>query len=350
MTALADAQRLFDARPGYFNTASNGVPPLSAVAAMRAAIDDWQRGRSDQANASYFEAVTRGRAAFARLVRVPADQVAIGGSVSALVGLVAAALPACAEVLVADGDFTAVLFPFEAQQARGVTVRSVPLAELPSAVNERTTLVAVSSVQSVNGALLDLAGLVTAARAHGAATMLDATQACGWLPTDATEVDFVVCGAYKWLLSPNGVAFLSVSPDWLDRITPAAAGWYAGEDIWESIYGLPLRLAKTTRRLDASPAWMCWAAAAPALELLDAVGVESIREHDVTLANRLRAGLGLGPAESAIVSVPLDDAAQQRLAAAGVVTSVRAGGVRFSCHLYTRDADVDAALNAINPR
>ena len=43
-------------------------------------------------------------------------------------------------------------------------------------------------------------------------------------------------------------------------------------------------------------------AALPALELLDAVGVEAIHEHDVGLANRFRAGLGLEPGNSAIVS------------------------------------------------
>ena len=50
-----------------------------------------------------------------------------------------------------------------------------------------------------------------------------------------------------------------VAPHWRERLTPHAAGWYAGEDIWGSIYGLPLRLASTARRFDASPAWMNWA-------------------------------------------------------------------------------------------
>jgi selenocysteine lyase/cysteine desulfurase len=248
---------------------------------------------------------------------------------------------------VADGDFTAVLFPFAAQESRGVTVRSVPLDALVGAVDERTTLVAVSAAQSADGAVIDVGALAAAARAHGAATLIDATQSCGWLPLDASTVDFVVAGAYKWLLSPNGVAFLTVGPGWLDRLTPHAAGWYAGEDTWTSIYGLPLRLASTARRLDASPAWMCWAAAAPALELVEAIGVAAIHDHDVALANRLRAGAGLPPGDSAIVSIPLDDAAQRRLDAAGLVTSVRAGRVRFSCHLYTSEADVDQALNAI---
>ena len=48
------------------------------------------------------------------------DDVAVGAAVSAFAGLVAAALPAGARVLCAEGDFTSVLFPFLAQEARGV--------------------------------------------------------------------------------------------------------------------------------------------------------------------------------------------------------------------------------------
>ena len=44
--------------------------------------------------------------------------------------------------------------------------------------------------------------------------------------------------------------------DRVSRImTPHAANWYAGEDPWQTIYGLPLRLAESARRFDASPTW-----------------------------------------------------------------------------------------------
>jgi selenocysteine lyase/cysteine desulfurase len=345
MSTLRAAQELFAPAPGYFNTASNGVPPLASVAALREALDDWQHGRSDAANEHYFDAVTRGRAAFGRLVGVDADQVAIGGSVSPLVGLAAAALPRGSEVLVAQGDFTAVQYPFVARAE--LTVRAVPLEAIVAEVRPETAIVAVSAVQSANGAIVDLDALAATCRAHGAATLIDATQAAGWLPLDATAFDMVVCGVYTWLLSPNGVALMTVSPEWLDRLVPHSAGWYAGDDIWNSIYALPMQLAKTARRLDTTPAWMSWPATAHAIELLESVGVETIRAHNVRLTDRLCAAVGRPPCGSAIASLTLDGAAQRRLAAAGIATAVRDGKVRFSCHLYTTDADIDLALNAI---
>ncbi len=337
----------FDVEPGYFNTASMGVPPRPVLDAVREAVDLWQRGRASLA--AYDDAVDRSRAAFSRLIGVEQERIAIGATVSSVVSLVATAVPAGSEILVADGDFSSVLFPFAAQEARGVTVRSVPLAELTGAITDRTTLVAVSLVQSADGTVLDLGELTRTARAHGAQTLVDGTQACGWLPVDAADVDYFVAATYKWLLGPRGAALLAVHPDRLADLTPNAAGWYAGEDVWgETIYGLPMRLAAGTRRLDAAPVVLAWAGTAPALEFIEEVGVKAINAHDVALTNRLRAGLGLPASDSAILSAPLDEAAQRRLAAADVRTAVRAGQVRFACHLYTTDADVDRALDAIS--
>lgn len=238
------------------------------------------------------------------------------------------------------------LFPFLAQQPRGVQVREAPLERLAEAVDESVDLVAVSAVQSSNGRLVDLDAVVAAARRVGAQVLLDTTQSCGWLPLDCSRVDYAVCAAYKWLLSPRGVAFMFVRRERLEQLIPHAACWYAGGDIWSSIYGSPLRLSADARRLDTSPAWFSWVGAAPALELLVRLDMEEVRAHDVGLANAFLERLGREPGSSAIVSVDVPDAAE-RLAAAGVRTAVRAGRVRASFHLYNTSDDVDLAVAAL---
>lgn len=229
---------------------------------------------------------------------------------------------------------------------RGVEVRTVPLSRLSESIDARTTLVAVSAVQSSTGELADLDAIVDAARAHGALVAVDATQACGWLPLDASRFDFLACHAYKWLMSPRGSAFLVVRRERLEELTPLAAGWAAGADMHASYYGPPLRLASTARRLDTSPAWFSWVATGPALAVVERVGVERIHVHNLDLANRFRRGLGLAPGDSAIVSVDVEDAAA-RLERAGIKAAVRAGGLRVSFHLYNTPADVDGALDAL---
>ena len=222
----------------------------------------------------------------------------------------------------------------------------MPLADVAEAIDARTTLVAVSAVQSSTGEVADLDAITEAARHHGALVAVDATQAVSWLPLDASRFDVVACAAYKWLMSPRGTAFMAVRPELLGELLPIAAGWYAGEDVHATYYGPPLRLARDARRLDLSPAWFSWVGTQPALELIERIGVDRIHAHDVALANRFRAGLGLPPGDSAIVTTDVPGA-EERLARAGIRASVRAGALRVSFHVYNADADVDRALEAL---
>src|SRR6202012_1315456 len=169
--------------------------------------------------------------------------------------------------------------------------------------------VALSAVQMSTGEVAGLDAIADAAAALGAITICDATQAVGWLPIDAGRFDALVCGAYKWLMSPRGSAFLTVSDRLVADAVPHSAGWYAGEDMHSSYFGPPLRLAHNARRFDLSPAWFSWVGTAPALELIEEIGVAAIHDHGVALANRFRAGLGLEAGNSAIVSAEVDDAA-----------------------------------------
>jgi selenocysteine lyase/cysteine desulfurase len=329
----------------YLNTASYGLPPRPAFAALQRALEEWQGGRTSWEG--WTDSVARARASFGKLVGCRPEDVAAGATVSELVGVVAASLPDGAEVLVPELEFTSNLFPWLAQADRSVEVRTTPLHRLADEVDTSTTLVAVSAVQSSNGDLADLDTVAEAASASGAMVLVDATQACGWLPLDAGRFDFLVTHTYKWLMSPRGAALMAVRPERLEALTPVHAGWWAGASPPADYYGPPLRLAETARRLDTSPAWFSWVGAAPTLELVERIGVERIHEHDVSLANRFRAGMGLEePGDTAIVSVDVEDGAA-KLDRAGIRAAVRAGGLRVSFHLYNTATDVDAALDAL---
>jgi selenocysteine lyase/cysteine desulfurase len=341
---IAKAQELFDPQPGWLDTASYGLPPRPAWEALQEALADWRIGRGSWK--PWGEDTIRARETFARLVGVPSSDVSTGAQVSQLLGMIAASLPPGTRVVVPAEEFTSNLFPWLVQGERGVSVRTVPARELAGAIDDGTDLVAFSLVQSASGEIADLDAILDAARRAGATTVADATQACGWLPVDASRVDALVSGAYKWLLSPRGTAFMVTTPELRERIVPAQAGWWAGDDPHTSYYGPPLRLAVDARRLDISPAWFNWVATAPALDLIEQVGIEEIHAHDVALANRFRVGLGLPAGESAIVSVDVPGA-EERLHAAGVRAAVRGGRLRASFHLYTTEADVDLALGAL---
>jgi selenocysteine lyase/cysteine desulfurase len=340
---LEEAQRLWRPETLYLNTASYGLPPTPAWDRFQAVLEDWRGGRTSWEG--WGDCAESARASFARMVGVPTDWIAIGANTSSMVGLFAAALADGARVLSAEPEFTSLLWPFLVQ-GRGIEVEYAAIPELPDMVDERTDVVAVSAVQSSTGEVADLEAIVEAAAAHDARVVVDATQACGWLPVDASRIDLLACSAYKWLCSPRGTAFMSVNPEVQDRLTPHAAGWYAGEDPYASFYGPPLRLAHSARRFDVSPAWFPWVATAPTLDLLLEIGIEAIHEHDLRLANRFRAGLGLPPGDSAIVSAELPEA-EELLRGSRVMAAARAGLLRTSWHVHNTDDDVDELLELL---
>ena len=346
MTTVAEARRRFRPAPGYLNAASLGLPPQDVVDTLTAELARWQAGQADPLR--YDAAVATSRELFAGIVGVPADRVAVGSQVSVLAGLVASSLPDGARVVCVEGDFSSVVFPFLVHADRGVTVRHVPRERLAEEVLAGADLVAFSLAMSACGSVVDSDAVVEAATRVGALTMCDLTQAAGWMPVDATRFDITVTSAYKWLCSPRGTAFLTVRPEVADRLRPTSAGWYAGQDVWSSVYGPGMSLARDARRFDVSPAWLCWAGTVPALRLFAALDASAVRDYDAGLADALREGLGLAPAGRPVVS--LEDADGSRLARlreAGASVAARAGKVRIAFHLWNDTDDVELALKAL---
>jgi selenocysteine lyase/cysteine desulfurase len=204
-------------------------------------------------------------------------------------------------------------------------------------------------VQSADGRLADLEQLRAAADRHGARLLLDATQSASWQDLRATGADYLVCAAYKWLMSPRGSSFLAVSAEAAATLRPIAPGWYAGDDPWANCYDR-VSFPDSAHRLDTAPAWLPFIGTAAALSLVEELTPARIGAHNLALAERFREGLeSLGekpvpsPA-SAVVAVPGLGHRAAALAAADVAVSARAGNLRASFHLYNTTADVDHVL------
>ncbi|MGW6569376.1 aminotransferase class V-fold PLP-dependent enzyme [Streptomyces sp. NPDC054975] len=332
----------------YLNTSVCALLPRRTIKAVTRLCEETAAGRPDGAGS--FDVVDEARATFARLTAVHPDRVAVGSSVSVHVGMIAQSMPAGAEILFPEGDFASLITPFT---VRGdLKTRFVPLERLAESVGPDTALVAFSAVQSADGRTADFAAVRAAAAAHGARTLLDATQSAGWLPLRAGEWDFTVSGGYKFLLCPRGASFLTVTEEAQEELVAIHAGWVTGEEVWANSYGPVRELARAARRFDEPPAFLSYHGAARSLALLEEIGIERIEAHNKALAARFRAGLAeLGhapvPDVSGVVGIPGLGHRQPELAAAGVLTSARAGNLRVSVHLYNGPADVDRALEVL---
>ena len=342
--ALQHAIESFGDPRGYLAVASIGIPPRQAVEALTADLAAWSR--ADRDPQGYDQVIERTRASYAAMVGVEVERVAQGSQTSVMASVIAAAVPAGAEVLCVDGDFSSIVFPF--LQRADITVRSVPLAGLADAVTDATWMVVFSLVQSATGVVADAESIVEAARTHGAYTVCDTTQAAGVLPIDARRFDATICHTYKWLCAPRGVAFMTLAPAFDAILTPLQAGWYAGEQVWQSCYGPAMRLATSARRFDVSPAWQAWIGAEQSIGLFAGLDMSEVWERTSSLGDALCDGLGIPQQHQAIVAWP--DASGNdlgRLAAAGIRASGRAGRLRAAFHLWNDESDVESVLRAL---
>jgi selenocysteine lyase/cysteine desulfurase len=345
-----DIRSLFAPEPGviYLDTATFGLPPRPTVEVMQSALERWQRGTADWVH-EWDERGEVCRTAFAQLIGVEPEMVALVPSASVGVGLVAANLSEHDEVVISDDEFNSVLFPIlVAARHAGVRVREVNFDRLAESVTRESTLVAFSLVQSQSGYAAKQIDILEAAQRAGARTLIDATHAVPFVDVDP-RADFVVCAAYKHLLSPRGVAFLTVGRQHWDTLPAWLANWRSTSDPYHAYYGGPLEQAPGAARFDVSLAWHAWAGAAESLRLLAEWQSRGLLTEPVALAGRLAERLGQPQPVGSIISVPVEDAESVRaeLARAGIKAAVRAGSVRLSTHVYNTADDVDRAASAL---
>jgi selenocysteine lyase/cysteine desulfurase len=347
--ALAAAIASFTEPRGYLAAASIGLPTRDSQAAMRADLDLWAVAQRDPT--AYDAIIERSRASYATLVGIDVDRVAMGSQTSVIASIIAAAVPDGAEVLCVEGDFSSMMMPFAQRPyvgGKGIRLRSVPLAELADAITADTWLVAFSHVQSSTGTVADIDAIVAAATANGAFTFCDTTQSAGVVPVDASRFDATVCHTYKWLCSPRGVAFFTVGERFDAELTPLQAGWYAGEQVWQSCYGSTITLAPNARRFDVSPAWQAWVGAEPALRMFASLDIAEVWARATALGDAVLTATGHEPQHQAIVTWFDPDGSQlQKLSAAGIRASGRAGRLRLAFHLWNDETDVAAVVAAL---
>ncbi len=275
-------------------------------------------------------------------------------------------------VVAAQGDYPASIYPWMLLGERGVQLRIVPerdVMEGPEAilrhVDDRTRVVCVNHVQFASGYRLDVAAIGAACRARGVLLCVDVMHSLGAVEVDvqAMQADVVASGAHKWLMGPGSTAFCYLRPDLIPTIPPLIAGALSVVDRFDFTSYRPL-WAPDAHRFEET--WLSppgLAGMAAAVDLATTVGIERIerevlRRTAMMSDTLVAAGMRLSSAwprpaartagivcfQHPRVSSPDVLAA---LRSARVIASQRGSFVRLSPHYHNPEAEISRALDVI---
>jgi cysteine desulfurase/selenocysteine lyase len=333
-----------------------------------------QVGRGGQFEHLHAKAEAGARELAAAMIEAAPDEIAFVSSTSAGLSLVAAGLQwkAGDKVVITEGDFPSNVYPWLRLEKLGVQVETIrtgegvpTLEQVRAHVDDRTRLVALSSVHYATGARTDVDAIGAFLEARGILVCVDAIQSLGAVPLSARHVDFLVADAHKWLLGPQGMGLMFVRRSRFAELDPVLLGWKSIETSRDFVQQ-KLELAHTARRYEpGSLNAIGIIGLHAALEMLQHVGVPAIAARIASLRAPLATALQrksyeiIGPASgpnSGILSFRRDgtDMASlcRTLDQAGIVTSLRhdlAGRacIRVAPHFYNTEAELEQLVAGV---
>ncbi len=244
---------------------------------------------------------------------------------------------------------------------------------LRAMIGPRTKIVSLVHMSNVLGTINPIAEIAEMAHQHGALLLVDAAQSVPHLPVsvDALGCDFLAFSAHK-MLGPTGVGVLWARPGLLDAMEP----FLGGGDMIALVRQEGSTWADVPNKFEAgTPNIADVVAFGAAIEYLEALGMDNVRAHEISLTDyamdRLARVPGLsihGPsdpeARGGVVSFSMEAAHPHDVAtiADGYGVAIRAGhhcaqllmrhlGVpatsRASFSVYNDASDVDVLVEAL---
>jgi selenocysteine lyase/cysteine desulfurase len=347
----------------FLNTATFGQLSNRTTAAMLAHLDHRQQNACADF-LSWFDDHDRLRSKLAQLIHAEPADIAFIPNAAAALGLLTAGIDwrEGDEIAILDNEFPNQIYAPKNLTARGVTVRETPWPEFLDSINPRTRLVTVSSVNYSTGFRLPLLEIAARCRAAGALFYLDGTQSAGALDFDFSRVQphLFSVNCYKWMLAPNGAAFMAVHPRLRDRLAPLSVGWRSHQG-WRNVdnlhQGAPVFVSSAEKYEGGMLSSMVLYGLEASVDFLLETGMPAIEARALSLAAEVRnaaarlGGHALPHHDSAIAALRFDgvdsSALARSLKARDIQVSARYGLLRVSTHFYNDLSDVDTLESAL---
>jgi selenocysteine lyase/cysteine desulfurase len=357
----------------YLDNASLAPVPSHVAAAVAAQLQE-HSSLGVAGFSRWLATVEMAREKVARLIGATPKEIAFTQNTSEGINIVASMVDWCRgdNVIVNDLEYFPNVYPWLNLCRYGVETRIVrhragliEVSDLMSVVDTRTRLIALSHVAWINGLRHDLNAIGAMCRSRKIWLCVDATQSVGALPVDVVtdQVDFLSCGGHKWLMAPLGTGFFYCRENLIETFKPPFVGWQSDDRSFDSQnyeFRSEFRPGNTARRFNHGNSNISGLHGFYAsLNYQESLGWHNIFKRNRLLADLLIEGLlkldvnFLTPladrARSNIVNfIPNDlGKAMQSLKDAGIVVSIRAGGIRVSPAFYNTEDEIEQLVDVV---
>lgn len=351
----------------YLNHAGTGPMTITARKVITECLDVY--GRQAEFNIEdYFFRVENARAAVARFIGAGSQEITFTHSTSQgiYIALVNLPLHAGDTVLVMDEVFPSVRYivdyniPLVNKRYISFSGKDA-IAVIDRNLDRTVKAVVLDYAQYLTGEMVDLKGLGTYLREKDVFLIVDGIQVIGATDFNVQDfdIDFLACGAAKWLFGPSGTGFLYVNERNIPILKRQHTGWLGAE--WLGFEDCEQRpgLYNDARMFEQGTRNIIGISALTAnCQMFLDYGMPYVSGRIQLLKQRLRRRFeslqmpictpANGP-QSGIIAIKPAHARKlyKELQAHGIVIALRSECLRFSPHFYNTEAEIDQVLDLL---
>ena len=352
----------------YFNHASTGPMSLSAKKVIETCMDTYL-GRAEFDFDEYFSNLNEARTKVAQLIGADPGEITFVQNTSQglYIALINLPLELGDKILVMDEVFPAARYVVDYNlgylDKKYVSFCGKdPVEAVKSHLDKNVKAVVIDYVQFLTGEMIDLKQLSAFLKQKGIYLVVDAIQAIGAIDFNVrdVEVDFLACGAAKWLFGPSGTGFLYINKKNFKSLKKLQTGWLGAD--WKSFEHLepeiPLfddarMFEQGTRNIIGIRAF------SENIKILLEYGLENVERNILALKRALKQGFQelnyeivtpeQGPQSGIITVKPNKDPKSifNLLKENRIIISLRNNCLRFSPHFYNTYDEVEKIFDIL---
>lgn len=326
----------------------------------------------------------------AKLLNADIEEIALIESTTHALNIAATSLklPKGSKVLTTSLEFLQVAMPW--CMMKDISVEVVPgrngmfeTIDFVNAIDGKTKLIVVSSVEWCNGWRVDLKELSKLCRSNNIYLVSDSVHHLGTLDLNVKEmdIDIITAGGHKWLNSPFGCGLIYINKRIIDKIDPAFWGYLnleTPEGGWPAYFANPnikpinnWKFINTAKKFEigGTSNYLGAIALGESLELINELDIKNIENHNIELADYCVNELEkIGATiithtkvdrkhRSSLVNFRFyqdmneENQLLNELHNRGIYLAMRftsnIGGMRVSCHYFNNKKDIDHLVSVL---